>query len=112
MSGNQKSGQKIRKICLSNSKKGDASECKNHRTIALIHHVSKILLHTINERLRPHIERELPAEQAGFMKGRGIRDQIANIRHIMEKCSEFKQKIFLCFIDYSKAFDCVRYSAL
>ena len=78
----------------------------------MIPQASKILLHIINERLRPHIERELPAEQAGFMKGRGTRDQIANIRHIMEKCFEFEQKIFLCFIDYSKAFDCVRYSAL
>ena len=66
----------------------------------------------INEHLRPNIERELPAEQAGFMKGRGIQDQIANICHIMEKCSECQQKIFLCFIDYSKAFDCVRYLAL
>ena len=73
---------------------------------------SKILPHIINECLRPHIERELPAEQAGFMKGCGTQDQIANIRHIMEKCFEFQQKIFLCFIDYSKAFDCVRYSAL
>ena len=99
-------------VFLTLPKKGDASECKNHRTIALIPHASKILLHIINKCLRPQIERELPAEQAGFMKGRGTRDQIANIRHIMEKCFEFQQKIFLCFIDYSKAFDCVRYSAL
>ena len=58
---------------------------KNHRTIALIPHASKFLLHIINEHLRPHIDSELPAEQAGFMKGRGTRDQIANIHHIMEK---------------------------
>ena len=85
---------------------------KTHRTIALIPHASKILLHIINERLRHHIERGLPAGQAGFMKGHGTRYQIANIRHIMEKCFEFQQKIFLCFIDNSEAFDCVRYSAL
>ena len=114
MSGNHKSSQKIgKKICLSTlPKKGDASECKNHPTIALIPHESKILLRIINERLRPQKKRELPAEQAGFIKGRGTRDQIANIRHIMEKCFEFQQKIFLCFINYSKVFHCVRYSAL
>ena len=82
-------------VFLTLPKKGDASECKNRRTVALIPHASKILLHIINDRLRPHIER----------------DQIVNIRHIMEKCFEFQQKIFLCFIDYSQAFDCVRYSA-
>ena len=101
-----------KKSVLTLPKKGDASECKNHRTIALIPHASTLLLHIINERLRPYIERELPAEQAGFMKGRGTRDKSLNIRHIMEKCFEFQQKIFLCFINYSKAFDYVRYSAL
>ena len=99
-------------VFLTLPKKGDASECKNHRTITLIPRASTILLHIINERLRPLKERELPSEQAGFMKGRGTRYQIANIRHIMEKCFEFQQKIFLYFIDYSEAFDCVRYSAL
>ena len=99
-------------VFLTLPKKGDASECKNHHTIALIPHASKILLHIINERLRPQIERELSAEQAGFMKGRGTRDQIDNMRHIMKRCFEFQQKIFPCFIEYSKAFDCVRYSAL
>ena len=71
MFGNQESGQKIGRNLSTLPKKGDASECKNHHTIALIPHASKILLHIINERLRPHIERALPAEQAGFMKGRG-----------------------------------------
>ena len=93
-------------------KKGDVSECKNNRTIALISHLSKILLHIINERLRPILDRELPAEQAGFRRGRGTRDQISNIRHILEKCTEFNRKIYFCFIDYAKAFDCVRHSAL
>jgi hypothetical protein len=89
-------------------KKGDISQCKNNRTIALIPHASKVLLCIINERLRPHLERELPPEQAGFRRGRGTRDHIANIRHTIEKCKEFNRKAFLCFIDYSKAFDCVR----
>ena len=93
-------------------KKGDINECKNNRTIALIPHASKILLHILNERLRPHIERELPPEQAGFRRGRGTRDHIANIRHIIEKCKEYRRKVYLCFIDYSKAFDCVRYGPL
>ena len=93
-------------------KKGDVSECKNNRTIALISHLSKILLHILNERLRPILDRELPAEQAGFRRGRGTRDQIANIRHILEKTREFNRKIYLCFIDYAKAFDCVRHGRL
>lgn len=93
-------------------KKGDVSECKNNRTIALISHLSKILLLIINERLRPILDRELPAEQAGFRRGRGTRDQISNIRHILEKCTEFNRKIYFCFIDYAKAFDCVRHSEL
>ena len=99
-------------VFLTLPKKGDASECKNHRTIALIPHASKILLHIINERLKPHLDRELPAEQAGFRKGRGTRDQIANLRHIIEKSHEFQKNIYLCFIDYAKAFDCVRHSSL
>ena len=93
-------------------KKGDVSKCKNNRTIALISHLSKILLHIINERLPPILDREFPAEQAGFRRGRGTRDQISNIRHILEKCTEFNRKIYFCFIDYAKAFDCVRHSAL
>ena len=99
-------------VFLTLPKKGDISQCKNNRTIALIPHASKVLLCIINERLRPHLERELPPEQAGFRRGRGTRDHIANIRHIIEKCKEFNRKASLCFIDYSKAFDCVRYSAL
>ena len=99
-------------VFLTLPKKGDVSECKNNRTIALIPHASKVLLSIINERLRHHLERELPPEQAGFRRGRGTRDHIANIRHIIEKCTEFRRNVFLCFIDYSKAFDCVQYGAL
>ncbi len=99
-------------VFLTLPKKGDTSECKNNRTIALISHASKILIHILNERLRPHLERELPEEQAGFRKVRGTRDHIANIRHIIEKCNERNRKVYLCFIDYAKAFDCVRYGPL
>ena len=99
-------------VFLTLPKKGDISECKNNRTIALIPHASKILLHIINERLRPHLERELPPEQAGFRRGRGTRDHIANIRQIISKCMEYRREVYLCFIDYAKAFDCVRYGPL
>ena len=93
-------------------KKGDTSDCKNNRTIALISHLSKILLHILNERLRPILERELPPEQASFRRGRGTRDHIANMRQILEKSREFNRKVYFCFIDYAKAFDCVRHSKL
>ena len=72
-------------------------------TIALISHASKILLHILNERLRQHHDRELPPEQAGFRRGRGTRDHIANIRQITGKCNKYQRKVYLCFIDYSKA---------
>ena len=93
-------------------KKGDTRECANNRTIALISHTSKILLHIIAERIREHLESELPPEQAGFRKGRGTRNQIGNLRNLMEKNFEFQQPLYLCFIDYSKAFDCVQHSKL
>jgi hypothetical protein len=83
---------------------GDMRLCSNCRTIALISHVSKILLRIIQNRLATYIEREISEEQAGFRKGRGTRDQIANIRWILERKMEYG-KIIMCFIDYSKAFD-------
>ena len=93
-------------------KKGDTRECANNRTIALISHASKVLLHIIAERIRNHLENELPPEQAGFRRGRGTRNQIGNLRNLMEKNREFQQPLYLCFIDYSKAFDCVRHRQL
>ena len=93
-------------------KKGDKKECSNYRTIALISHTSKILLRIIQNRLEPFIMPNLPDEQAGFRKGRGTRDHIANMRTIMEKMREFKKRLYLCFIDYSKAFDCVDHHRL
>ena len=76
----------------SNLKKGNAKECSNYRTVALISHTSKVMLKILPARLQQYMNRELPDVQAGFRKGRGIRDQIANIRWIMEKARELKKK--------------------
>ena len=91
----------------SNSKKGDSSACENNRTISLIVHASKILLKIIQKRLEPYLEREIPDAQGGSRKNRGTRDQIANIRRLMETTREYQKNVYMCFIDYSKAFDCV-----
>ena len=85
-------------------KKGNAKECSNYHTIARISHTSKVMLKILQARLQQYVNRELPDVQAGFRKGRGARDQIANIRWIMEKGREFQKNIYLCFIDYVKAF--------
>ena len=84
--------------------KGGTRECKNNRTISLISHASKILLYVIAARLKNHLNRELPPIQAGFRKGRGTRDQIANMRWLIKKAIEKNRRIFMVFIDYSKAF--------
>ena len=73
-------------------KKGNAKECSNYRTIALISHGSKVMLKILQARLQQYVNRELPDVQAGFRKGRGTRDQIANIHWIMEKAREFQKK--------------------
>ena len=88
-------------------KKGNAKECSNYRTIALISHASKVMLKILQARLQQYVNCELPDVQAGFRKGREIRDQIANIRWIIDKAREFQKNIYFCFIDYAKAFDCV-----
>ena len=91
----------------SNPKESNAKECSDYRTIALISHASKVMLKILQARLQRYTNRELPDVQAGFRKGRGTRDQIANIRWIMEKARQFQKIIYFCFIDYAKAFDCV-----
>ena len=88
-------------------KKGNAKECSNYCTIALISHASKEMLKTLQARLQQYVNCELPDVQAGFRKGRGTRDQTANISWIIEKAREFQKNIYSCFIDYAKAFDCV-----
>ena len=88
-------------------KKGNAKECSDYHTIALISHASKVMLKIIQARLQQYMNCELPYVQAGFRKGRETRYQIANICWIMEKEREFQKNIYFCFIDYAKAFDCV-----
>jgi len=80
--------------------------------MALISHASKVMLKILQARLQLYLNRELPDVQAGFRKGRGIRDQIANICWIMEKAKEFQTNIYFCFIDYAKAFFCVDHNKL
>ena len=93
-------------------KKGNAKECSNYCTIALISHASKVMLKTLQARFQQYMNHEFPDVQAGFRKGRGTRDQIANIHWIMEKTREFQKNIYFCFIDYAKAFDCVDHNKL
>ena len=85
-------------------KKGNAKECSNYHTIALISHTSKVMLKILQATLQQYMNHELPDGQAGFRKGRGTRDQIANIFWIIEKAREFQKNIYFCFIDYAKAF--------
>ena len=93
-------------------KKGNAKECSNCHAIALNSHTSKVMLKILQARPQQYMNHELPDVQAGFRKGRGTRDQIANIRWIMEKAREFQKNIYFCFIDYAKAFDCVDHNKL
>ena len=97
----------LEKVFIPMPKKGNAIECSNYRTIALISHASKVMLKILLARLRQYMNRELPDVQIGFRKGRGTRDQTANIHWIIEKAREFQKNIYFCFIDYAKAFDCV-----
>ena len=99
-------------VCIPIPKKGIAKEFSNYRTIAHISHASKVMLKIIQARLQQYMNCELPDVQAGFLKGRGTRDQIANIHWIMEKAREFQKNIYFCFIDYAKAFDCVDHNKL
>ena len=93
-------------------KKGNAKECSNYRTIALISHTSKVMLKILQVRIYQYMNCELPVVQAGFRKGRGTRDQIANIHWITEKARKFQKNIYFCFIEYAKASDCVDHSKL
>ena len=82
------------------------------KLIVLISHASKVTLKTFQARLQQYINWELSDIQAGFRKGRGIRDQIASIHLIMEKARKFQKNIYFCFIEYTKAFDCVDHNKL
>ena len=87
-------------------------QCSNYPIILLISHASKVMLKILQARLQQYVNHEIPDVQAGFRKGRGTRDQIANIRWIMEKAREFQKNIYFCFIDYDKVFDCVCHNKL
>ena len=93
-------------------KKGNAQECSNYHTIALISHVSKVMLKILQARLQQHVNCELPDVQAGFTKCRGIREQVVSIHWIIKKAKEFQKNIYFCFIDSVKAFDCVDHNKL
>ena len=88
-------------------KKGNAKEGSNYCIIALLSHANKVMLKIPQARLQQYMNSEIPDVQAGFRKGRGTRDQIANIRWITEKARKFQKNIYFCFIDYAKAFDFV-----
>ena len=90
-----------RSVFIPIPKKGNAKECSNYRTIALISHASKVMLKILQARLKQYVNHESPDVQAGFRKGRGTRHQIANICWIMEKAREFQKNIYFCFIDYA-----------
>ena len=91
---------------------GNAKECSNYLTIALISHASKAMVKILQARLQQYMNHEVPDVQAGFRKGRGLRDQIANNHCIIKKAREFQKNIDFCFIDYAKAFDYVDHNKL
>ena len=93
-------------------KKGNAKECSNYCTVALILHASNVMLKILQPWLQQYVNHEFPNVQTGFRKSRGTRDQIANIHWIIEKAREFQKNIYFCFIDYVKAFDCVDHNKL
>ena len=93
-------------------KQGNGKECSNYHTIALISCTSKVLLRILQVRLQQYMNWELPDVPAGFRKGRGTKDQVANIFWIIEKARKFQKNIYFCFIDYTKALDCMDHSKL
>ena len=101
-----------RSVFIPIPKKDNDKECSNYRTIALNSQARKVMLKILQARLQQYVNHELPDVQAGFRKGRGTRDQIANIRWIIKKAREFWKNIYFCFIDYAKAFDCVDHNKL
>ena len=101
-----------RSVFIPIPKKGNAKECSDYHTTALISHASKVMLKILRARLQQYMNQELPDVHAGFKKGRGTRDQIANTQWIIEKIREFQENIYFCFTDYAKAFDCVDHNKL
>ena len=100
-----------RSVFIPIPKKGNAKECSNYLTIALISHASKVILKILQARLQQYVSRELRDVQAGFRKGRRAL-ALASIRWIIEKAREFPKNIYFCFTDYARAFDCVDHNKL
>jgi len=101
-----------RSVFIPIQEKGNAKELTNYHTIALISHTSKVMFKILQARLQQYVNHELSDVQRGFRKGRGMRDQIANICWIIKKAREFQKNIYFCFIDYAKAFHCVDHNKL
>ena len=101
-----------RSIFISIPKKDNIKEYSNYNTIAFISHASKLVLKILEARLQQYLNHELTDVQAGFRKGRGTRDQIVNIHCFIKKSREFQKHIYFCFIDYTKAFNCVDHNKL
>ena len=105
--GKLSSGHRKRSVFIPIPKKGSGKECSNYHTIALISHASKIMLKILQARLQQYMNWELSDVRAGYRKGKGTRDQIANICWIIGKAKEFQKNTYLWPHDYAKAFDCV-----
>ena len=101
-----------RSVFIPVPKKGNAKECSNYCAIVLISHASKVMLKILQARLQQYVNCVLPGVQVGFRKGRGTRNQIANIHWLIKKAREFQKNIYFCFIDCAKAFDCVDHNKL
>ena len=101
-----------RSVFIPIPKKGNAKDCSNYHTIALISQASKIMLKILQARLQQYMNCEFPDVQAGFRKGRRTRGQTANIHWIIEKARELQKNVYFCFIVYVKAFDCVDHNKL
>ena len=101
-----------RSVFIPITKKSNAKEFSNYDTVALISHASKVMLKILQARLQQYVNCKPPDVQTGFRKGRGTRDQIANIHWIIERAREFQKSIYFCFIDFIKAFDCVDHNKL
>ena len=111
--GKLSSGHRLKKVSfIRMPKKDNVKDCSNCWTIALISHPSKVTLKILQTRLQWYMNCEFPDVQVGFRKGRGTRDQIANICWIVKKAREFQKNICFCFIDYARAFDCVDHNKL
>ena len=111
--GNSAVATQLEKVSFhSNPKERQCQRMLKLLQVALISHASKVMLKILQARLQQYMNHEFPAVQAGFTKGTGTRDQIANIHWVIEKVREFQKNIYFCFIDYAKAFDWVHHNKL